>query len=545
MDAERTLAAIDIGTNSIHMVVVLIQPNLPAYSVVAREKHMVRLGEYCQQTGWLKPEAMVRALDALGRCKAIADAYGVEEIVAVATSAVREAPNGQEFLMQVQRVVGLHVDLISGIEEARRIYLGVLSTLDFADRPKVVIDIGGGSTEIILGDGHEPIYLTSVKAGAVRLSEQFIQSDPISTKDFTNLGNQARSLLEPAIEELRRNGGFDQLIGTSGTISTLAEMEARAAGLTLTSLQGYELTLAGVQRQLQQLRPLALEERRRLPGVSERRADIIIAGAVILHEAMVLLGVSSLTICEAALREGLIVDWMLSRGLIADRLRYQGSVRQSSVLRLARKYRIEESDAAQVTHLALSLFDQTRVLHRWSAPERELLWAAAMLHSCGHFVNHASYHKHAYYLIRHGGMLGFTEEEIEIIANTARYHRKSSPRRKHLAFQQLAKEHKRLVRQLSALLRLASALDRRHKQVVREVRAVLQPRMVELFIQPRESGEHCEIEIWNAELEKSVFEQEFGCLLGIGLEPASSRSLMGSAQTGQEGMKLVQGSGVQ
>lgn len=521
---ERTLAAIDIGTNSIHMVVVRIQPSLPSYTVIAREKQMVRLGEYCQKTGWLKPEAMARALEALTRCKGIAEGLGAEEIVAVATSAVREAPNGPEFLHQIQRVVGLHVDLVSGMEEARRIYLGVLSAIEFEGRPHVVLDIGGGSTELILGDGHEPSFLESVKVGAVRLSEQFVQSDPISARDFIHLRTQVRSLLEPAIGELLSIGSFDGLIGTSGTITCLAEIDARASGNTPTSLHGYRLTLASVRQILQQLRGLNLEERRRLPGVSDRRADIIVAGTVILQEAMELLGAEALTVCEAALREGLIVDWMISRGLIADRLRYQGSVRRRSVLRLAQKYDVDRSHAELVADLTLRSFDQTRdSLHDWSDTEREWLWAAAILHNCGHFISNSGYHKHSYYLIRNSGMLGFTEEEIEVIANLARYHRKSLPRRKHLPFEAMTKEHKRLVRQLSALLRLTAVLDRRRKAAVQAVRWVVQSRTACLYIQPFDPADSCELELWNAELKKDAFEKEFGHTLQIALEPVPSQ----------------------
>ncbi len=516
---QKTLAAIDIGTNSIHMVVVDIQPSLPSYTIISREKQMVRLGEYCQKTGWLKPEAMARALEALKHCKTIAEGLNAQEIVAVATSAVREAPNGPEFLHQVQRVVGLRVDLISGPEEARRIYLGVLSAIEFAGQPHALIDIGGGSTELILGDGHEPRYLDSVKVGAVRLTEQFVQSDPISERDYTRLRNQVRSLLEPAIEQLRNNGEFVRLIGTSGTITCLAELDARLAGNLPTSYQGYELTRSSVETHLAQLRTLDLDARKRLPGISDRRADIIVAGAVILHEAMTLLGVESLTVCEAALREGLIVDWMLSHGFISDRLRYQGSVRERSVLRMAQKYHLDQTHGAEVARLVLSLFDQTRGhLHRWGNAERELLWAAAMLHNCGYFVNHASHHKHSYYLIRHGDLLGFTEDEIELIANLARYHRKSVQHSKHLPFQQLSKEHKRLVRQLSPLLRISSALERRHKAVIRSVRCQIQPHQVCIFVQPHDPSDQCELELWNAELRKVPFEQEYRCKLSFALE---------------------------
>jgi exopolyphosphatase / guanosine-5'-triphosphate,3'-diphosphate pyrophosphatase len=516
-DRDRILAAIDVGTNSIHMVVTRIQPRLPAFTVIAREKNTVRLGDRCKTTGNLTPAAMDRAIEALRRCQDIAHSLNAEQIVAVATSAVREAPNGQEFLQQVEAELGLWINLISGVEEARRIYLGVLSGMNLQGQPHIVIDIGGGSTELILGDGQEPRSLSSTKVGAVRLTSEFITTDPISDAEFIGLQAYIQATLGRSIAELQshlRPGEQPQLIGTSGTIEAIAILHSREKfGTVPAPLHGYEFNLVELRSWVSRLRQLAWAERSTIPGMSERRAEIIFAGALILQEAMTLLGTDSLIICERSLREGVVVDWMLAHGLIEDRLRYQSSVRQRSVLKNADKYQVNRQHGEQVAHLALALFDQTQgILHFWSDAERELLWAAAILHNCGHHVNHAAHHKHSYYLIRHAELLGYTEMEIETIANLARYHRKSNPKKKHDNYRNLtSKQHRRMVDQLSPLLRLAVALDRRHLGAVKQVQCHYQAdlRQLQLCLQPTVPQDDCALELWSLDHEKGSFEAEY------------------------------------
>jgi exopolyphosphatase / guanosine-5'-triphosphate,3'-diphosphate pyrophosphatase len=517
---HRVLAAIDVGTNSIHMVVVQIDPSLPSFKIIAAEKDTVRLGEHCQETGRLTPEAMGRSLAALKRCQELAHGMHVEEILAVATSAVREAPNGREFLAQVEAELGLKIDLISGEEEARRIYLGVLSALEFNNQPHVIIDIGGGSTEIILGDGGEPRYLSSTKVGAVRLTEQFVHTDPISDSEYQNLRDYVRGMLEWPTDSVRshlRPGEVPRLIGTSGTIESLITIFAwNKTGFAPTSLGGHEMSLADLQTLTHRLKKLNYDQRSQILGMSERRAEIILSGAVILQEAMALLGLKTLDTCNRALREGMIVDWMLTHGLIEDRLRYQSSVRQRSVISMAQKYRVNIENGERVAQFATSLFDQTQgALHSWSDSERQLLWAAAMLHNCGHYVSHSAHHKHSYYLVRHGGLLGYTDAEVEAIANLARYHRRSPPRKKHENYRILTSQYRQIVDQLSALLRLAVALDRRQIGAIRAVRCQYLPmtRELHLHLEPTNPGDDCGLELWSLDYKKDTFEAEFGVKL--------------------------------
>ncbi len=520
-----TIAAIDIGTNSIHMVVVEIDKTLPAFTIISREKDTVRLGERDPKTGNLSEAAIKRSLASLRRCKDLADSFNVEYIIAAATSATREAPNGLDFIWQVQAEIGITINLISGYEEARRIYLGVLSGMDFQEKPHVIIDIGGGSTEIVLADSQEPRFLSSTKVGAVRLTNDFISTDPIDKKELTYLQAYVRGMLERPIDEVKRKlkpEEIPQAVGTSGTIETLVTIHAmQTLGELPSPLQGYQMSRQDLKDMVKQFVSLTYEERVNISGMAEKRAEIIVAGAVILLEAMTMLELETITICERALREGMIVDWMLNNGLIENRLSFQTEVRQRSVYKIARKYKVDLGYAERVATFAVSLFDQlSGTLHNWKQRERELLWSAAILHNCGVYISHSSHHKHSYYLIRNAELLGFTEIEIETIANIARYHRKSTPKKKHTAYSKLPDNYRKQVKQLSAILRLAVALDRRQIGAIKDIDCKYDQeyKKLHLHIIPSNPKDDCSLELWNLGYKKVVFEDLYNLKIMATLE---------------------------
>ncbi|MFN9647311.1 MAG: Ppx/GppA phosphatase family protein [Pseudanabaena sp.] len=522
----KKLAAIDVGTNSIHMVIVQIKTSIPSFTVIESEKATVRLGERCAQTGNLTEDAMQRSLEALRRCKEICRTQKVEEIVAVATSATREAPNGAEFIRRINEELGLYIEVISGQEEARRIYLGVISAMELKDEPHLLIDIGGGSTEIILGDGRDPKYLSSTKIGAVRLTDLFVSTDPISQTEYDRLLGYILGSIERPTDDLRsllqeKNIKSLNAIGTSGTVETLAILHSREkTGLVPNPLQGYEIPFADLENIVWRLRRANLDERTAM--VRQKRAEIILAGALILLETMRLMGIPKITLCQSALREGLVVDWMIRHGYIEDGWRYQSTVRDRSIFKLADKYGIDTKYAKQVADHALSIFDQTKgVFHEWSDNERHLLWAAAMLHNSGHHISHDAHHKHSYYLIRNGELLGYTESEIEVIANLARYHRKSEPKKKHDNFQRLGSERLKLfIRQASTFLRLATALDRRQIGAITSIRVACnsRTRTCSLHLTPKQSNDPCTLELWSLDYKKQPFEMQFNVTLSVSLE---------------------------
>ncbi|MCY7332102.1 MAG: Ppx/GppA family phosphatase [Pseudanabaena sp. CAN_BIN31] len=522
----KTLAAIDVGTNSIHMVIVEIQTSIPSFSVIESEKATVRLGERCAQTGNLTEDAMKRSLEALKRCQEICRTFKVEEIVAVATSATREAPNGNDFIRRIYEELGLHVEVISGQEEARRIYLGVISAMELNDEPHLLIDIGGGSTEMILGDGGDPMHLSSTKIGAVRLTDLFVKTDPISQIEYDRLLGYILGSIERPTDDVRsllRDKNIKSLkaIGTSGTIETLVTLHSKEkTGLVPNPLQGYEISFADLENIVWRLRRANLEERTLM--VRQKRAEIIFAGALVLLETMRLLAVPKIMLCQRALREGLVVDWMIRHGYIEDGWRYQSTVRDRSILKLADKYGLDLKYAKQVADHALSLFEQTKgILHAWGDDEKHLLWAAAMLHNAGHHISHDAHHKHSYYLIRNGELLGYTESEIEAIANLARYHRKSEPKKKHDNFQRLGSENLKLfVRQASNFLRLATALDRRQIGAIASIQFNYDSRTQACALQltPTQPDDPCTLELWSLDYKKQPFEAQFNVTLSVSLE---------------------------
>jgi len=471
----RRVAAIDIGTNSIHLLVAAVDPVLHTFSIVVAEKSTTRLGERVPETGELSPASIERAFRALRQYRDLAVSHGVEQIVTAATSAVREAPNGREFLLALQEQLGLEVDLVSGAEEARLIYLGVLSGMSFGATPHLIIDIGGGSTELILADRHDARALTSTRIGAVRLQREFCDDDPLPATRRSFLEAYIQGALDPAADAVRRHlqpGERPLMVGTSGTAMALAALAAAEDERPPLRLQGYRLSRDRLDQLVSRLVGMSLEERRSLGPINERRAEIIVPGALILQTAMAMFQTRELVICERALREGLIVDWMFRADLLGDSFSFQSTIRRRTVLHLARRYGVDPARAERVAGHALSLYDQTRgLLHHDQGQGRGLLWAAAQLHACGKHVNVGAYHKHTWYLIRHGELLGYSEDEHLMVAAIARYHRRSLPKKRHESWQLILERNNRhLVHAMALLLRLAVALDRRPAEVLAGVR---------------------------------------------------------------------------
>lgn len=471
---ERRVAAIDIGTNSIHLLIAAIDPGLHSFRVLLAEKSTTRLGERNPETGDLSAEAIERGFRTLRHCRDLALSHGVEQIVTAATSAVREAPNGRDFLMALQEQLDLEVDLVSGPEEARLIYLGVLSGMAFGETPHWIIDIGGGSTELVLADGRDGRAFTSTRIGAVRLQREFCQQDPLSPERRRFLQAYIQGALDPAVAELKaaqRPGEAPVLVGTSGTAMALAALAAAEDGKPPLKLGGYRLSRERIDALVERLVLLTPEQRRGLTAINERRAEIIVPGALILQTAMAMLGARELVVCDRALREGLIVDWMLRNDLLGDRFAFQSTIRERTVRHLARIYGVDQARADRVAALALSLYDQGHgLLHQDDGSGRLLLWAAAQLHACGRHINSAAYHKHTWYLIRHGELLGYSELEHLMVAAIARYHRRGLPKKRHESWQLIeGREEKRTVASLALLLRLAAALDRRPGAVIERI----------------------------------------------------------------------------
>ncbi|MCY4359815.1 MAG: Ppx/GppA phosphatase family protein [Cyanobacteria bacterium MAG APA_bin_95] len=526
------VAAVDIGTNSVHMVLAAVDQQLRSFSVLTTEKTPVRLGERDPETGDLTSQAMERAMQALNHCRQLADSHGSHAVVGVATSAVREAGNGREFLALVEQKLGFQVDLVDGREEARLIYLGVLSAMDFAGAPHLILDIGGGSTELILADSHDTRSLSSLRVGAVRLAQDFGFYGALTTERVQFLKTFIQGMLEPAVCKVQQRlavGESPVLVCTSGTAMAIGSLLALRLGTTSRSLNGLRFGLGHVQELMQELVTLDVEQCRRLPGLSERRADIIVTGGLILETAMELLNAQEMVLCKRALREGLIVNWMLRHNLIVDRFAYQSNIRRRTILHQAQKYGVDRERAERVARHALLLFEACRHdLDPVTAEARELLWGAAMLHACGrHISSVGGYHKHSWYLVRHCTLLGYSESEHLILAALVRYHRRSSPRKRHEAWLSLQDAgQQRCVQQLSPLLRIAVALDRRPQAVVERLDVVLTAKTMTVRLTPF-PGANVSLECWSLDNCRTEIEPALGRKLRVEVVEALAAAAAG------------------
>ena len=519
----RKVAAIDVGTNSTHLLVASVDVGLGTFSIELAEKSTTRLGEKDPDTGELTAEAMDRGMSSLRRFQELAISHQVEQIVIAATSAVREAPNGRDFLQTVQDQLGLDVDLVSGPEEARLIYLGVLSGMPFGDRPHLVLDIGGGSTELILADGRDARALTSTRVGAVRLQRDFVKDDPIPPHRRSFLQAFIQGSLEPAVDKVHRRikpGETPVLVATSGTAMAIDALAATEDDRPPLKLHGYRVSKQRLDRVVERLVVMTPEQRRDLAPINDRRAEIIVPGALILQTTMQMLGVGELVLSERALREGLIVDWMLRHGLLEDRFSFQSSIRQRTVMHQAQRFAVNQVRAERVASHALSLYDNTQgCLHRDDGSGRDLLWAAALLHACGQHINLSAYHKHSWYLIRHGELLGYSESEHLMIAAIARYHRRSLPKKRHEAWQALqTRQNRRTVSEMALLLRLAAALDRRPDPVVKTLAAQFTSSSITLELVPERLNQNLSLEQWSLESCESIVREVTGLNLKVSVQ---------------------------
>jgi exopolyphosphatase/guanosine-5'-triphosphate,3'-diphosphate pyrophosphatase len=505
------VAAIDIGTNSIHMIVAEIRPDL-SFEVIDREKEMVRLGAGGLDGRALSVEAMHAALQVLSKFRRLAESHQVDQIIAVATSATREAENGGEFLRAITHQTGIRPRVISGTEEARLIHQAAVYGVSVPGDVAVVIDVGGGSVEVTRGAGSAVDIGRSFKLGVIRLSERFVKTDPLDRRDQRKLVRHIDAEIGRHLDQIAR-AGFDRVIGTSGTILSLGAVvmaaDGRAQGGTL---RNRRVSAKQVRRLRKELAPLDLEQRLRVPGLEPRRADLAVAGVILVDEILRRLGAQDITLCDLSLREGLVLDFIARhRREIAQADRYP-DVRRRSIFELAERCNFWSEHAQHVARLAVALFDQTRAMHGLTDRERELLEYSGILHDIGVHISYERHHKHSYYLIRNGQLRGFEPDETEIIGLIARYHRQATPKRRHEGFEGLKRKSRRTVRTLGAILRLAESLDRSHSQVVTGLE--LHDRGDDHLLHVRSSGD-AELELWSAARHAGPFEKMTGKPLRI------------------------------
>jgi exopolyphosphatase/guanosine-5'-triphosphate,3'-diphosphate pyrophosphatase len=516
-----TLAALDIGTNSFHLVVARFVGAGHQFEVLEREKEMVRLGSGSGDMKVLEPDAIDRGIAALTRCRQIAEVHGAK-LYAVATSAVREADNAEEFLRRARDEAGVDVEVVAGVEEARLIHLGVLQAVPVFDTRLVLVDIGGGSTEILVGERGEILTAGSLKLGAIRMTRRFFRSDRLHPAAVDSCRRHIRAALAHTRREVARTG-FDVAVGSSGTISAVAAMVHAARGPKEPAPRvwnGFELSRKEVKAVVRSLIEAgSVEERLAIPGIDPKRADIILGGALVLEQVMVELGISTMVVSDYALREGVLLD---ARDREAGgALHHLGDLRRRNVMHLVDSMDDDPAHSAQSARLALQLFDELEPFHPLDDHARELLEAAALLANVGQFVSHDKHHKHSYYVIRNSDHLtGFTDHEIELIALIARYHRKSAPKESHPEFGALRPTDQDLVRACAGILRIAIGLDRTHGGLVDEIDVSVigkakDPKGFSVVVVPVDPDADLSLELYTAEERKDLLEAVLGVPLTI------------------------------
>ncbi len=499
------IAAIDIGTNSIHMIVVQVRSDL-SFEVIDREKDMVRLGAGGLDGRSLTTSAMAAALQTLAKFKRLADSHKVDEIVAAATSATREADNGGDFIAEVDRQTGIRIRVISGTEEARLIHLAAGYGVNVGGSKAVVVDIGGGSVEVTLGTATHLTSGKSFKAGVIRLTERFVKSDPLSAHDGRRLTKHLNREMGSYLDQIAASG-FDRVIGTSGTILSLGALALTDGDAAPEELRNRRVSVKALHRLRKQLVEADIEERLQMPGLDPRRADLSVAGSVLLDTILRRLGAEDLTLCDLALREGLVLDYIHRNSAQIRKVERYPDVRRRSVVELGERSGYWSEHAQQVSRLALSLFDQTRSVHGLGDREREWLEYGALLHDVGVHISYERHHRHSYYLIKNGDLRGFDPREVEVIALVARYHRQATPKKSHQGYGDLPGALRSTVRVLSAMVRLAEGLDRSHAQALAGIDMF--PRGDDYLARLRSSGD-VELELWAANRHVPALEKELG-----------------------------------
>jgi exopolyphosphatase / guanosine-5'-triphosphate,3'-diphosphate pyrophosphatase len=494
----RRLQAVDIGTNSVRSIIVEV-PVGGAHHIIDDEKAMTRLGSGLDATGMLDPEAVERTVVALKAMMDIGRSMGADDVRAIATEAVRRASNGAELVQRLKDEAGLNIEIISAEEEGRLVWLSASSLTK--DMPaSVVVDVGGGSVEVVQAMGAEPLSIVSMRLGARVMTERFLAEDPPSDASFKALKRHVRRTLADSVAPLEP--GITTLVGSGGTVTSIAAIIAGMRGQRYESLHGLEIERPEIMQLLGILSHSTAEQRAEMPGMPPDRIDIVLAGALVLAEVLKLFGASAILVNALGIREGIVLDTLASDGAIDPTPDHRRTVRE-----VGQRYGYDREHAEHVTELSLSLFDQLSEPLRLGGNDRVLLESAAMLHDIGYYISYDRHHKHSYHLILNSGLRVFTRRERAIVAAIARYHTKALPKRSHESMIGLDPADRATVRRLAAILRIADGFDRGRSARVSAIDAV-DDGVVTRFTAHSDDDLHAEL--YGVDKKKDLYEETFG-----------------------------------
>ncbi|MFN2637639.1 MAG: HD domain-containing protein [Gemmatimonadaceae bacterium] len=490
-DADVRISAIDIGSNSIRQTIADVSPT-GVIRVVDEMKAAPRLGAGLYEQGELSEIAMQNALIVLGRMATLATQLGVKRTEVVATSAVRDASNSDEFLKRVKAETGLRVKVLRGEDEARLSFRSALAHFDLGVGRAVVMDIGGGSLELALSADGLVERLVSFPFGAIGMTEQYLTGAG-KKKGIQRLRKQVR-------RELRRNLSArhwhtSRIICSGGTFTSLAAIYLSRTGIeNAKTVHGTIVPDVELEHIVDMLNNMSPAERLTVPGLTEARSDIIVGGLAVAAEVAARLEAKELVVSAYGIREGILLESAHVAAIPAD----PGEARERSVRELAERSHYEVPHSQHVQKLALQLFDS--IGHRLGcAPdERRLLSDAALLHDIGYHISYDKHNKHSYHLIEHAELLGMTPADQIVVANVARYHRGAEPRKKHRNYRGLERPVRNMIKRLSAILRVADGFDRAHASAVAEIKVRWLDRALRLTAVPARQGDDLRLELWGA-----------------------------------------------
>ena len=502
-EPDVRLAAIDIGSNSIRQIVADVSP-AGSIRVVDEMKVAPRLGAGVRETGLLSETSMRQALDSLHRMATLARQLGASRIEAVATSAVRDAANGLTFLELVRAETGLKVKVLKGEDEARLSFRSAVAHFELGVGRTVVMDIGGGSLEVALSADGLLERLISLPFGAIRLTEEFL-GPRTRRKGVRKLRTAIRDEIRNTLPVRDWRGA--QVIGSGGTFTNLAGIYLMRQGVqTARTTHGTRVPRVELEHILDTLQDMSPEQRAAVPGLNPGRADIIVAGFAVAAEVLQRLESKELIVSAYGIREGLLLESARVVPTFSDR----GEARERSVREFAERCHYEEPHARHVQRLSLQLFDAVGARIGLSAADRQILADAALLHDVGYHINYENHHKHSYHLIVHADLLGMTPEDQVAIANVARYHRGSPPKRKHPNYGMLDRGLRRRIRKLAAMLRVADALDRGHIAAIDKVKVRWLDRALRITTVANKRAQSVRLDLWGASRKSDLLSKVIG-----------------------------------
>jgi exopolyphosphatase/guanosine-5'-triphosphate,3'-diphosphate pyrophosphatase len=504
------IAAFDLGSNSFHLLVADARPD-GTFEPVATDKEMLRLGTSVAATGGIGPAKAADAVAVIRRFRAIAESHEADEIVACATAAFREATDSLAVVDRIEAETGVKVRVISGREEARLIFDAVRASVVIDPGPALALDLGGGSLELMIGDGGGLDWAASIKLGVARLTAELVHSDPLSGGDYRRVSAAVTKAIQRVASEIdiRRPS---IAVGSSGTLETIIRLAAtRRNGVAPASVNQLSVTAGEIESLTGWLLGMTAAERTALAGVDARRADLLPAGAILLTTVLAMTGIQEIIGSEWALREGMVLD-AIGHHRRAEWDPDPRSLRRDSVLTLCRRYGWNEEHSSKVARLALELFDGTAALHDLSARDRELLELGALLHDVGEYVSRDAHERHTAYLIENGRLRGFSPDEIDVLSCLGRFHKRGAPKQSFAPYARLEDADRKKVTQLVALLQVADGLDRSHGGPVRDVQVYANRSTVEVVVQ---ADDDIDLELWGLRRKRDLFERVFDCRLDV------------------------------